>query len=378
MDRMRLLTALLTAAAAAVLLLLPGCRPVPGSDGGAGPTETAAGDLTDYESGIYAIRADSTMPLMMGDVNRDGALTDADAVLALRAAVGLLSAGRRSLSAVACDVDGDDCLTAADARLILRGTAALEAPAGWRVPRYAFTEKLVKATQSTPYAMLTVIDDDGNSAYYRDIFPMTRELGIPVSTAVIAGAVGQDDRHMNWAQIDEMRAAGTEILCHTYNHYLTKSKAWIALDEEGVLADYTKARETFREHGIETRLLVFSGSTGLQEKGQNAARRAGFEGAFLAGDNKVNDGGGDPFKLQRFRIGQTSDAVKGYVWDYDVLTKLVDQAIASGEWNVWMMHTSAAVWNAEAKETLRNVLLYAESKGLPIVTAEYGFSHTYR
>lgn len=69
------------------MLLLPGCRPVPGSDGGAGPTETAAGDLTDYESGIYAIRADSTAPLMMGDVNRDGALTGADAVLALRAAV---------------------------------------------------------------------------------------------------------------------------------------------------------------------------------------------------------------------------------------------------------------------------------------------------
>ena len=62
---------------------------------------------------------------LMGDLDADGALSAADARLALRAAVGLeeLDAEKTKLA----DADGDGGLSAADARLILRAAVGLEA-----------------------------------------------------------------------------------------------------------------------------------------------------------------------------------------------------------------------------------------------------------
>ena len=62
---------------------------------------------------------------LMGDLDADGAVTAADARLALRAAVGLeiLSEEQKK----AADMDGDGEVTAADARKILRAAVGLEA-----------------------------------------------------------------------------------------------------------------------------------------------------------------------------------------------------------------------------------------------------------
>ena len=65
----------------------------------------------------------------IGDADRDGTLTAADARLLLRAAVGLdpvTGELRRN-----CDPDGDNTLTAADARLILRAAVGLEDRKDW-------------------------------------------------------------------------------------------------------------------------------------------------------------------------------------------------------------------------------------------------------
>ena len=62
----------------------------------------------------------------LGDVDNDGAVTAADARLALRKSVGLeyFVAGSREF--LACDVDCDNTVTAADARVILRVSVGLE------------------------------------------------------------------------------------------------------------------------------------------------------------------------------------------------------------------------------------------------------------
>lgn len=62
----------------------------------------------------------------MGDVNFDGAVTAADARLALRLAVGLESWLPGSAQYAACDANSDGTVTAADARLILRAAVGLE------------------------------------------------------------------------------------------------------------------------------------------------------------------------------------------------------------------------------------------------------------
>ena len=68
---------------------------------------------------------------MLGDVDFDGAITAADARLALRRAVELETYAPGSPEFLACDVDKDGDVTAADARLILRAAVELEDPKKW-------------------------------------------------------------------------------------------------------------------------------------------------------------------------------------------------------------------------------------------------------
>lgn len=69
------------------------------------------------------VSASLTIP---GDVNRDGALSAADARLALRAAVGI--GDLPECERIAANADGAGGITAADARLILRAAVGLESP----------------------------------------------------------------------------------------------------------------------------------------------------------------------------------------------------------------------------------------------------------
>ena len=67
----------------------------------------------------------------LGDVDKDGEITAADARLALRRAVDLEKYAKGSDEYIACNVDKDDEVTAADARLILRAAVELEDPTKW-------------------------------------------------------------------------------------------------------------------------------------------------------------------------------------------------------------------------------------------------------
>ena len=68
----------------------------------------------------------TSAPYERGDVDYDGAVTAADARLALRAAVGLEWMTPGSLVFDVSDMDGDDSVSAADARLILRKAVGLK------------------------------------------------------------------------------------------------------------------------------------------------------------------------------------------------------------------------------------------------------------
>ncbi len=73
-------------------------------------------------SGVFALEAAS--PLAEGDPDGDGEVSVADALLALRSALGLKTPPRRAR--IACDLDGDGAATVSDALLIMRRAAALE------------------------------------------------------------------------------------------------------------------------------------------------------------------------------------------------------------------------------------------------------------
>lgn len=217
-------------------------------------------------------------------------------------------------------------------------------------------------------ALLTIIDDDGNVDYYRDVYPMALEKGVSISAAVPAGRIGNDG-YMTWEMVKECRNNGMEILCHTYSHILATKIGELTQDDFEL--DYSRALEVFSQEKIDAELLVFSGSTGLYAKAQNPAQQL-FKGAFLAGDNQTNFIGGDPYKIKRYRIG--SD----YPFEVDTLIELIDKLNDTGGWMVWMMHTSSkSTWNSDVPRIIGEVIDYAKELNISIVTAQQGFEIYY-
>lgn len=221
--------------------------------------------------------------------------------------------------------------------------------------------------EDKPMAMLTIIDDDGFVEYYYQIYPMAKEKGVSIATAVPASYPGKSSIYMSWDMIKECQDNGMEILCHTYSHPLSSSIN--SMTQQDFYTDYSKAIEIFNSHGIKADLLVFSGSTGLYNKAQVPAQQL-FNGAFLAGDNRTNYSGFDPYRIYRYRIG--SD----YPWNKDILKQLIDDLYETGGWMVWMMHTSDRErYTSEVPAILAELIDYCNSLDIPIVTAEEGFNY---
>lgn len=237
-------------------------------------------------------------------------------------------------------------------------------------------------TYDTPPPMdeklLTIIDDDSSIRYYTDIYPIAKAKKVSISSAVIVGNIGKNNHWMTWDNIHEAYSNGMEMLCHTYSHPLTTDEGW-PYNLEYFEEDYKKASDVLKTHGITPNLLVFSGSSGRYEICQEACKKASFEGAFLAGNNKITYSDTDRYKIPRFRIGNNSD----YHWELPVLKGLVDKLSLSGGWMVWMIHTSSQKgWVGGTEEgssayMLGEIIDYARANNIKIVTADYGFKKTY-
>lgn len=225
--------------------------------------------------------------------------------------------------------------------------------------------------------LLTIIDDDSNIRYYTDIYPIAKAKKVSISSAVIAGRIGNKN-HMTWENINDAYCNGMEMLCHTYSHPLTTDQGW-PYNLEYFEEDYRKACNILKTHGIIPNLLVFSGSSGRYDICQEACKRASFDGAFLAGDNRITFGDTDRYKIPRFRIGNDSN----YHWELPLLKGMINKLSSSGGWMVWMMHTSSSKgWvggNEEGSSAymLGEIIDYARAHNIKIVTAEYGFRKTY-
>lgn len=85
-------------------------------------TSNDAGAARSASLGYYAASAPART-FLPGDVDGDGGVTAADAIIVLRASVGLTTLGAEGFSAA--DVDGNGVVNAADAARILRMSAGL-------------------------------------------------------------------------------------------------------------------------------------------------------------------------------------------------------------------------------------------------------------
>ena len=236
-------------------------------------------------------------------------------------------------------------------------------------------EELTKHVNSgdefTNPPMLTIIDDDGNTGFYTDLFPLVQSRGVSITSAVIPerannGAVN----HMSWEQIVAASAGGAEIVSHSFNH-LTGDLV-VDMTGQEIWLNYQKANNTIASHGLPGHdFLVFAGASGNYAKAQAAAAHAS-KCAFRAGGNALNYRGQfDRYYINRYRV-QTD----GYNYDPEQLKALVDYCLDNGGWMVWMIHTSEAVWTSlNGLAGITAAVDYAIEKGLPVVSVATGYKY---
>jgi peptidoglycan/xylan/chitin deacetylase (PgdA/CDA1 family) len=221
-----------------------------------------------------------------------------------------------------------------------------------------------------PPAMLTIIDDDGNSQFYTQLLPLVESRGISISSAVVVKRPEDPETYtasMTWEQIEDAHKRGAEILNHTYSHLTSDLTASMTAQE--IWLDYQKASNILAAHGIQTHdILVFAGASGSDANVQQAARWS-CRMAFHAGGNEMAFRDGfDIYDAPRYRL--YSD-YGGY--DLNQIKGLVDDCVANGGWMIWMIHTSEANWTSAVLQTLTDAIDYAIEQGLPIVSAETGY-----
>lgn len=266
--------------------------------------------------------------------------------------------------------------------------------------------------------MLTIIDDDGDIHYMKDIVPFCKEMNISIATAVTTTRIGTSDRWMSWSDIKECYEQGMEVLCHTYSHP-TPSELDEMSDEE-IAERLKKAHSALKDNGISTGdIIIYSSSTGYNDRMRNAAEQT-FKGGCVIGGNTVNTVDSNPYNLKRYRIdfatGDGDTSKEDYCLE-DMLS-YIDTVSESGGWEIWMFHTSNSKWRqlvevgadgsivrdgsgnviplydnsgepvldedgSKYEQTVghlvyvpmfRTAVEYAQEKGLKIVTAEEGFS----
>lgn len=217
--------------------------------------------------------------------------------------------------------------------------------------------------------MLTIIDDDGNAKYYSDVLPVATSKNVSISSAIPVESVGTGSK-MTWSQIDEAIASGCEVLSHSYHHWDGGNASDMAATEDQIATDFRKAKNILAQHGVYNNIHVFNGSTGGMPKFVEASKQV-YKCDFRPSGSAIVGNGGItlPYNIPRYGVTDCFNAE-----NYSTMKGYVDTLISAKEgWMIFMMHTSDAAWNSSTSPSyLRDIIEYAISNGVRIVTAECG------
>ena len=221
---------------------------------------------------------------------------------------------------------------------------------------------VIREIQKQP-SYLTIIDDDGDRHYLTDLLPLMQELQVPISTAVSTLRVGSARRWMNWNDLVSLNKAGYEILCHTYSHI--SSQDIVNVDDDTLYSNYQKARNELLRRGIAGGdFLVYSSGTGNYARVRAIAERV-FKCGIKIGGSQINTADSNVFHLSRYRIDYAASEGRTD-WNLDDMKSYVDEVSAVGGWQIWMLHTSNAIYRQRVCLDVMGNVLYENGKPIPM------------
>ena len=216
-----------------------------------------------------------------------------------------------------------------------------------------------------PQPTLTFIDDDGVLEALENWESISDEIGVKITSALVTGSIGISDKHASWDDVARLQNKGFEFVSHTHGHIDVAETA-----EEYCLADFKNSVDALKEHGCESRYLVYPYNAITEDKIPAVKKY------FSAGIGLVKTDNSLPlytYWVRRYDICGEKNAETG-VYPFkslDTLKSYIDTAIINGGWVVIMTHLrndTQFYHDAESRQLIIDLCKYATEKGMAIKT----------
>jgi peptidoglycan/xylan/chitin deacetylase (PgdA/CDA1 family) len=203
-------------------------------------------------------------------------------------------------------------------------------------------------------AYVSFIFDDGERTDLDIIQRSFLPRRVTGTIAVVAGIVGQR-QHTNLGELEGLEQQGWEMASHSQNHADLST-----LDELGVKSELEASEATLTDMGLDISVMVypFGAYNEIVLEQVAVTYDAGFAGGY-----KLNTPNSSLYELTRYNISNGHS--------YEDYLAVLDQAVATGSWLIWAVHTGYDLgW--EQQQNLDRLLGVLCERGVAVTTASDG------
>ncbi len=209
------------------------------------------------------------------------------------------------------------------------------------------------ATVGTASAQVSFVFDDSHPTQYSALKPIFTKHNVPAVIAVITDKINTPEG-ITAEHLREVEGYGWELASHTVHHFKlttvsSDSMAWELRESKRIMTDYgLKTPET----------IVYPGGDENKEVMDTAAH---YYSAGVVSWDGLNKWTAPRMQILRVDADDSYSLAK--------CEHLVDSAMATGVWCVFMVHEVDSV---EQQVMLDSLITYIQSKEVPIVTIQQG------
>ena len=208
-------------------------------------------------------------------------------------------------------------------------------------------------------AQLSFIDDDAHIAVWSQLKPIVEQERVPINLAVPTNRVGVDSVTLTLEQLKELQKLGFETSSHTHNHINLRNSTPELQHEEMRLS-----KEWLQKNGFESDAIVYPFGA-RDSTTMEIARQYFGTGVYIDNGQKLNNTPVATYDMQRVYYNDAP----GDTGQVQRCKDKIDEAIANNSWIIIGMHCH---YDAFSPANLIEVIQYAKSKGIDIVSIRQG------
>ena len=206
-------------------------------------------------------------------------------------------------------------------------------------------------------AFMSFVDDDGESQFYTKWKPIIENKNIPVTCALITGRIGKSG-YLTINQIKELKELGVEFVSHSHDHsYLGE------LTETELRTNFELSQAFLKQHGLTHDILVYPYGS------QSILLRQVAREYFSCGVDILEGINVPPISTYRLRRKGWCEAGRTTLEDHKAV---IDEVVANGGWLIWKTHAGYSDFTGEQLEWISEIIDYARSLGVEIVSVKEG------